>query len=262
MIIKRTRLREDEEKSRIAKGTELYDSFVNIYNDDSLNLDNKLSKISDLLVPASGKADTMAGELVRAIQQVLYRDYNDGDRFYTGYGLETCAPSVAYIMDTLDNFEINKIFDRLMQGLTQGDVPDSDYTKELEEVATCILDDLYDDRYMFAQTPKNSRNYTSSTLDAIIENDKNHEFEIYLGDVESYIDDGCISYSDVESFLNNLCSNYGGEVNSLFSSFIIDNLSSYELERWEEMYDKELESYIEELESEYSNYGLGEDEDY
>ena len=55
---------EEESKSLIQKGTELYDSFVNIYNDDSLNLDKKLSKISDLLVPASGKADTVAGELI------------------------------------------------------------------------------------------------------------------------------------------------------------------------------------------------------
>ena len=163
-------------------------------------------------------------------------------------------------MDTLDNFEINKIFDRLMQGVTQGDVPDSAYTKKLEEVATYILDDMYDDRFMFAQIPKDSRNYTSSTLDTIIENDKNHEFEIYLGDVESYIDNGCISYADIDSFLYNLCSYYGGEVNSSFSSFVIDNLNSYELEQWEEMYDKELESYIKELESEYPNYGLGEDE--
>lgn len=252
---------EKERKALIQKGTELYNSFVNVFNDDSLNLQSKLNKLDDLLVPARGKADTVAGELIRAIQRILYRDYNDGDRFYTGYGIETCASSVAYIMDTLDNFEINEIFDKLMQGLTQGEVPDSDYTKKLEEVATCILDDIYDDRYMFAQIPKDSRYYTSSTLDAIIENDRNHEFEIYLGDVESYVENGCISYSDVEDFLHDLCSNYGGEVYGAYGSFTIQNLSGEQVELWEEMYYRELESYLEQLESEYPNYGLDEEEE-
>lgn len=251
----------EEEKALAGKGVELYNSFVNIFNDDSLNLQSKLNKLDDLLVPASGKSNTVAGELIRAIQRILYRDYNDGDRFYTGYGLETCAPSVAYIIDTLDNFEINEIFDKLMHGLVQGEVTDSDYTKKLEEVATCILEDIYDDRYMFTQIPENSRNYTSSTLYDIIENDKNHEFEIYLGDVESYVENGCISYSDVEDFLDELCSYYGGEVYDAYGSFIIQNLSGEQVEQWEEMYDKELESYLEDLESEYPNYGLDEEEE-
>ena len=248
---------EKERKDLIQKGTELYNSFVNIFNDNSLKLQSKLNKLDDLLVPASGKANTVAGELIRAIQRILYRDYNDGDRFYTGYGLETCAPSVAYIIDTLDNFEINDIFDRLMHG----DVTDSDYTKELEEVAICILEDIYDDKYMFTQIPEDSRKYTSSTLDTIIENDKNHEFEIYLGDVESYVENDCISYSDVKDFLDELCSYYGGEVYDAYGSFIIQNLSGEQVEQWEEMYDKELESYLEDLESEYPNYGLDEEEE-
>lgn len=243
---------EKERKALIQKGTELYDSFTDIYNDDNLSLDNKLSKISDLLVPSSGKADTVTGELIRAIQHILYRDYNDGDRFYTGYGLETCAPSVAYIMDTLDNYEVNDTFD----SIANADLTDSVYTKKLNDVATCILDDIYDDRYMFVQIPKDSRNYTSSTLDTIIQNDKNHEFAIYLGDVESYVENGCISYSNVKSFLDNLCSYYGGEVYKGYDYFIIQNLSGEQFEQWEEMYDNELDSYLEELESEYPNYGL------
>lgn len=248
---------EKERKALVQKGTELYNSFVNIFNDNSLKLQSKLNKLDDLLVPASGKANTVAGELIRAIQRILYRDYNDGDRFYTGYGIETCASSVAYIIDTLDNFEINDIFDRLMHG----DVTDSDYTKELEEVAICILEDIYDDKYMFTQIPEDSRKYTSSTLDTIIENDKNHEFEIYLGDVESYVENDCISYSDVKDFLDELCSYYGGEVYDAYGSFIIQNLSGEQVEQWEEMYDKELESYLEDLESEYPNYGLDEEEE-
>jgi hypothetical protein len=44
-------------------------------------------------VPASGKADSIGGEQLRAIMRIVYRDYNDGDKFYEGYGLETCGSS-------------------------------------------------------------------------------------------------------------------------------------------------------------------------
>lgn len=234
-----------------------WNCFVNIFNDDSLNLQSKLNKLDDLLVPASGKADTVAGELIRAIQRVLYRDYNDGDRFYTGYGLETCASSVAYIIDTLNDSDISDIFSEL----SYNDTIDSKYTKQLESVASYILLDLFTDSSLFTKSPKDSRYYNSKTLEDIIERDKQHEFEIYLGDVESYVENGCISYSDVEDFLHDLCSNYGGEVYGAYGSFTIQNLSGEQVEQWEEMYDNELESYLEELESEYPNYGLDEEEE-
>ena len=247
----------EEEKALAGKAVELYNSFVNIFNDDSLNLQSKLNKLDDLLVPASGKADTVAGELIRAIQRVLYRDYNDGDRFYTGYGLETCAPSVAYIIDTLNDSDISDI----LYELIYNDTIDSQYTKQLESVASYILLDLFTDSSLFTKSPKDSRHYNSKTLEDIIEHDKQHEFEIYLGDVESYVENGCISYSDVKSFLDDLCSYYGGEVYESYDSFIIQNLSGEQVEQWEEMYDKELESYLEDLESEYPNYGLDEEEE-
>ena len=247
----------EEERALAGKGVELYNSFVNIFNDDSLNLQSKLNKLDDLLVPASGKADTVAGELIRAIQRVLYRDYNDGDRFYTGYGLETCASSVAYIIDTLNDSDISDIFSEL----SYNDTIDSKYTKQLESVASYILLDLFTDSSLFTKSPKDSRYYNSKTLEDIIERDKQHEFEIYLGDVESYVENGCISYSDVEDFLHNLCSNYGGEVYGAYGSFTIQNLSGEQVEQWEEMYDNELDSYLEELESEYPNYGLDEEEE-
>lgn len=247
----------EEERALAGKGVELYNSFVNIFNDDSLNLQSKLNKLDDLLVPASGKADTVAGELIRAIQRVLYRDYNDGDRFYTGYGLETCASSVAYIIDTLNDSDISDIFSEL----SYNDTIDSKYTKQLESVASYILLDLFTDSSLFTKSPKDSRYYNSKTLEDIIERDKQHEFEIYLGDVESYVEIGCISYSDVEDFLHDLCSNYGGEVYGAYGSFTIQNLSGEQVEQWEEMYDNELDSYLEELESKYPNYGLDEEEE-
>ena len=44
------------------------------------------------LVPLEGKADTLAGEIVRAISRIGYRFYNDGDQVGVGYGKQTCNP--------------------------------------------------------------------------------------------------------------------------------------------------------------------------
>ena len=52
----------------------------------------------DELVPEQGKADTKAGELIRAINRISYRNYNDGDRFNEGYGLETCGPAACFLI--------------------------------------------------------------------------------------------------------------------------------------------------------------------
>lgn len=57
----------------------------------------KLSTLFDELVPMSGKADTVAGEIVRAISRIGYRNYNDGDHIGVGYGQETCNPAARYL---------------------------------------------------------------------------------------------------------------------------------------------------------------------
>lgn len=57
----------------------------------------KLSALFDELVPMSGKAETVAGEIVRAISRIGYRNYNDGDHIGVGYGRETCNPAARYL---------------------------------------------------------------------------------------------------------------------------------------------------------------------
>jgi hypothetical protein len=49
------------------------------------------------LVPASGKCDTVEGEMLRAINRMIYRYYNDGDFWFEGYGCKTAGPAEAYL---------------------------------------------------------------------------------------------------------------------------------------------------------------------
>ena len=56
---------------------------------------------SEELVPASGKADTVAGEIVRAFDRITYRYWNDGDVVDAGYGIITVNSSFRYLYDTI-----------------------------------------------------------------------------------------------------------------------------------------------------------------
>ncbi len=67
-------------------------------------LDNEFfSELRDKLVPGCGKADTVAGEIIRAMDRLIYRFYNDGDMVGDGYGNETCNGSYRYMYRKLGN---------------------------------------------------------------------------------------------------------------------------------------------------------------
>lgn len=59
--------------------------------------EKKINALFEELVPDSGKADTVAGEIIRAISRIGYRNYNDGDHLGIGYGRETCNPAGRFI---------------------------------------------------------------------------------------------------------------------------------------------------------------------
>jgi hypothetical protein len=71
--------------------------FNEITESDIKKLDSKLDAYFKKLVPDSGSADTIEGEMIRAMSRILYRYYNDGDFFFRGYGKETVYPSVKYL---------------------------------------------------------------------------------------------------------------------------------------------------------------------
>ena len=60
--------------------------------------ENKMNDLFVELVPMSGKADSLAGELIRAMSRIGYRFYNDGDKVGIGYGKETCNPAARFLM--------------------------------------------------------------------------------------------------------------------------------------------------------------------
>lgn len=62
-------------------------------------VENSLNELFEELVPASGPANTVAGEIIRAVCRIGYRNYNDGDHVGVGYGKETCNPAARYLRE-------------------------------------------------------------------------------------------------------------------------------------------------------------------
>ncbi len=73
--------------------------------------EKRITVLFDKLVPGSGNADTVEGEIIRAINRIIYRWGNDGDLFWSGYGAETAGPAMEYLTDASDiPFEIREKF--------------------------------------------------------------------------------------------------------------------------------------------------------
>ena len=63
-------------------------------------LEKRNNALFDKLVPGSGNSDTIEGEMLRAINRIVYRYYNDGDKFWQGYGAETAGPAHSFLVNS------------------------------------------------------------------------------------------------------------------------------------------------------------------
>jgi hypothetical protein len=146
------------------------------------SVDNKLQAYFDKLVPTSGNSQFLEGEMLRAINRIIYRNYNDGDYFYQGYGAQTVGPAMAFLTNHREiPIEIRRqIIDIEKEAV--GSV-DKNYEDYLYQIAEIILDYL------------NSKNgeFTPSTADLF---DYDSEYEDFEEDDED--DDPGFDYDDDE----------------------------------------------------------------
>lgn len=67
--------------------------------------DNKVwESWENKFVPDCGAAATVGGEIVRAMDRLIYRFFNDGDMVGEAYGNETCNSSYRYLCRFIKNF--------------------------------------------------------------------------------------------------------------------------------------------------------------
>ena len=106
----------------------------------------KINDLFDELVPGSGKADTVAGELVRAVCRIGYRNYNDGDHIGVGYGKETCNAAARFLMKR-GNAEIVKTVTSMW-----GMIDDEEYD-EMVEILVSVMCDYIEQNPELKTTP-------------------------------------------------------------------------------------------------------------
>jgi hypothetical protein len=88
-------------------------------------LETRTSELFNKLVPNSGASKTIQGELIRAINKLVYRWYNDGDYFYKGYGAETAGPAHAFLTSSSEipsslRSTLNQIFNKAIGASEDG----------------------------------------------------------------------------------------------------------------------------------------------
>ena len=64
-------------------------------------LSNSVEELRDKYVPSMGAAETLGGEMIRALDRITYRYYNDGDKVDEGYGIETVNGSYRFLRSAL-----------------------------------------------------------------------------------------------------------------------------------------------------------------
>ena len=96
--------------------------------------DNRLNQLFKELVPRSGKADCLAGELVRATCRIGYRYFNDGDRIGIGYGKETCNAAARFLLENT-NEEIAGLIRNMWKPIT-----DQAYVELLDKLTGAVVD--------------------------------------------------------------------------------------------------------------------------
>ena len=93
----------------------------------------------DKLVPSSGPSKFVEGEMLRAMNRLVYRWYNDGDKFFEGYGTETAGPAHSFLVNSS---QINREEQRRLESLFDavvGTYGDEEYEKMLDQVAELVL---------------------------------------------------------------------------------------------------------------------------
>lgn len=210
-----------------------------------------IERYFEVLVPSSGPADTVAGELVRAMMKVLYRDYNDGDRFYEGYGLETCGPAAAFLAENTNS----EIEEKLGEICEEGFI-DSEYTRGINEVADMLVDFIESNEELLAEP--NDKDMLESDASGWEDMAPTYEIEIQLPDeVEAHLDAHNITENDLVDEIDYWEWN-GKSRNEEFSlnwsnELYIEGLTREGYDDWEENGSRWLEQFGEQLTEQYGD---------
>ena len=254
-----------EEKAAAERKEELYNKYKDILDKIKAghgkpDEDSSRFQIAfDELVPSQGKADTQAGELIRAMGRILYRWFNDGDVFYKGYGVETVLPSIAFIYKYGPDGVKELVDDAVEKTQEYGDPnffeENGGYEEFLNNTAEFVVNYILDNPELIAEEPKeDSRDTDNDILDI-----PRWEWDVEIPyEIEQHIDNGHISWNDVHDILDDFVRDQyqyrrsGAYVDQVYlGAFTIRDLDGEAIDHIGNELEKLFSSWARDLDNEY-----------
>ena len=100
--------------------------------------DNRFQVINDMYLPAMGEGETMATQIVTAVNKLVYKWYNDGDVYDNTYYLDGWANDLSsyanWLYENLD-IRVKRTLENIDKIYTDGD-----YEDLLQDLADTLLD--------------------------------------------------------------------------------------------------------------------------
>ena len=235
--------------AKIARENELKEKAKVIV--DEIGDDWSFDNLFDKLVPDSGKCDTLAGELIRAVNKIDYRWYNDGDRWFEDYGIETAGPAAMLIIN-FEHDDENPYYD-FMIDWAKDNLDNDDYDTKVEQLKNSISAYIENHIELLAMETKDMYDIKVRDVEEFLDSNnliRTYEYDADIPDeLQAHLDKGNISERDlkweVESWIENVgC--YGANVD--VSSYVYIeglNKSAYDelngnLYKWLEDYARDL----------------------
>lgn len=269
-IIKDRTDKEESEKAAEAKRirkAELHNKHADIIDKIETSIGSgkdmveTLDMLHDELVPPQGEAETVAGEIVRAMMRLLSRSYNDGDKFYSGYGLETCGGSAEYLYDMDSSF--SEFLQHIVDEAYRIDSDDDLYDEMLKDLTKLVVEYIMENpEVLEEENDEDSREYKSREWDLEAEQPR-YEFEIMgNADVEQLVEEGIIDAWALNSYVESALEyeswyNNDAEIERPWShnstTVTLSNLTKDALEALSDMFrdDERIDRFWDDLVSEH-----------
>ena len=216
----------------------------------------------DTLVPNNGKCDTLAGELLRAINRIEYRWFNDGDRFNEDYGIETCGQPAYFLAHYIYEEEDEAPFWNILLNVdTDGN--DEKYDEMIEELKNKAVEFLKAHQELLATETSDMYDVNSRDVEKWLEEENlipKYDVDCSIPpELDAHLEKSNISERDliweVESWLENIGGARYSDVNVDWGNVYVNDCNKQvydELDGGRTLY-KWLEDYAEELNSEYGD---------
>ena len=141
------------------------------------DLEKRNEALFSKLVPDLGPADTAEGELLRAVNRLADRYFNDGDIFNRGYGIETAGPAYVFLSEKARALNIPQLQSALKQlGRTAWD--EEQYEQALNTVTASVLDYVEGQEGNYSKNTEDLFDYEDKAIEMFSDPDEEDEDDL------------------------------------------------------------------------------------